>query len=160
MIRVDPGTPIARPLRIALVTTAVLVAGSLTLRVLNPFGAPPADVSDWVPHLWALGSLVLIALTHAWAPTLAWVALVVAAAASALASVGLVREVRAITGDQPVPVLSALVAVALVVPPIVAAAYATSDGHRPKAVAAGAWVVASVAQRRPDRRLRRSDDGR
>jgi signal transduction histidine kinase len=135
---------VARALRLAAVTTAILMAGSLLLRVLNPFGAPPADASDWVPHLWAFGSLMLLALTNTWAPTLAWVALVIAASASALASVGLVREVRTIQVDGPAPILSALVAIALVVPPIVAAAYATYDGRRPKAVLVGAWVAAGA----------------
>ncbi|MEO5964958.1 MAG: hypothetical protein ABIR11_05790 [Candidatus Limnocylindrales bacterium] len=141
-LRANVGAPIPRAMRLATATTGALVAGSLALRVLNPFGVPAPDVSDWVPHLWALGAFTFVALTHSWAPTLAWVSLIVGATASTLASVGIVREVRAIAGDVTVPVLSALVAIALVVPPVVAAAYATWDGRRPRVVLALAWIAA------------------
>ncbi len=131
-------------MKLATLTTAVLVASSLALRVLNPFGLPAPDASDWVPHLWALAALTLVALTHTWAPTLAWSALIVGSTASALAVEGMVREYRALTGGEAELVLSALLAAALAVPPIVAAAYATSDGRRPRSVAAIAWGTASL----------------
>ena len=138
------GTAVPRSLRLATAAAAALIAGSLALRILNPFGAPPPDPSDWVPHLWAMGALTLVALTHTWAPTVAWVALIIGSTAAALASVGLVREVRAVTGDGTVPQLSALVVIALIVPTVVAAAYATWDGRRPRALLALAWAVAGV----------------
>ena len=133
-----------RSMRLATIVTGVLIVSSLLLRVLNPFGLPPSDVSDWVPHLWAIGAFAVVILTQAWAPTLAWTALIVAASASALAAVGLVREVRTLTGDEPVPILGALVAVALVVPPLIAAAYATSDGRGNRPLLAVSWLVAGL----------------
>ena len=81
---------------VATATTAVLVAGSMALRVLNPFAAPAPDPSDWVPHLWGLGALVVVALTHTWAPTIAWVALVIGSAASGLGAVGPERSFQAL----------------------------------------------------------------
>ncbi|HEY3333878.1 MAG TPA: ATP-binding protein [Candidatus Limnocylindrales bacterium] len=130
--------------KLATLTTAVLVASSLALRVVNPFVVPAPDASDWVPHLWALAALTVVALTHTWAPTLAWCALIIGSTASALAAEGIVREYRALTGGDAELVLSGLLAAALAAPPIVAAAYATSDGHRPRSVAAGAWGAASL----------------
>jgi len=131
-------------LKLATLTTAVLVASSLALRVLNPFGVPPPDATDWVPHLWALAALTIVALTHTWAPTLSWCALIVGSTASALAVEGIVREYRALAGGDAELVLSALLAAALAVPPIIAAAYATSDGHRPRTVVAIAWGAATL----------------
>ena len=63
-----------RSLRLATAATAALVGGSFLLRLLNPFGAPPADPSDLVPHLWGIGALLVVLLTHSWAPTIAWCA--------------------------------------------------------------------------------------
>ena len=140
----SPAAPVTRVMRLAALTTGALVVGSMALRVVNPYGAPAPDASDWVPHLWAMAAFLLVALAHAWAPTLAWTSLIVAASASALAAVGVVREVRALTGVEPVPSLGVLVAVALVVPPVIAAAYATSDGRRPRLLVAVAWAVSGA----------------
>ena len=85
---------------------------------------------------------MVIVLTYAWAPTIAWCAAVIGSTASALGAVGLVREVMADNGGTPVPALGALVVVALLVPPAIAAAYATHDGRRPRAVVAIAWLLA------------------
>ena len=74
------------------------MGGSLLLRLLNPFARPDPTVSDLVPHLWGIGALVVIVLTHSWAPTIAWCAAVIGSTASALGAVGLVREVLATTG--------------------------------------------------------------
>jgi signal transduction histidine kinase len=143
VIRTDAARPTTRALRLAALTTGTLVVASLLLRLWNPFGAPPPDPSDWVPHLWGAAAIVLVVLVHAWAPTLAWCALIVGSAASALGCVGLVREIAA-EGDPTPPVLSALVAVALVVPPVIAAAYATADGRGPLAARLGAWAAAGA----------------
>ena len=114
-----------RALRLASVAAAALVAGSLLLRVANPFGAPPPEPSDLIPHLWGIGALLLLVLTSGWAPTIGWSASVIASAAAALGAVGLVREVRAAGTTEPDVLLGALVVAALVVPVAIAAAYAT-----------------------------------
>ena len=130
-----------RAFRLATVATAALVAGSLALRLLDPFAAGSADPSDFVPHLWGIAALVVVALAQSWAPTLAWVALVVGSTASALGATGLVREIRVASGGANPPLtLSILVLAATLVPPAVAAAYATYDGTRSRAVVLYAWV--------------------
>ena len=131
-----------RPLAIATAATGALVGGSLLLRLLNPFAAPDPTFSDLVPHLWGIGALVVIVLTHSWAPTIAWCAALIGSTASALGAVGLVREVMTDNGGTPVPALGALVVLALLVPPSIGAAYATHDGRRPRAVVAIAWLLA------------------
>lgn len=133
-----------RPLRLAAAATIALVAGSLLVRLVNPFGAPEATPSDLVPHLWGIGAVVVILLTWTWAPTLAWCAAIVGSTASALGAVGLVREVVAANDGRPVAILGALVIVALMVPPAIAAAYATHDGRRPRPVAWLAWLAVAV----------------
>jgi signal transduction histidine kinase len=133
-----------RALRLATAAAAALIGGSLLLRLFNPFAAPPPDASDLVPHLWGVGALLIVLLVHAWAPTLAWTVIVVGSTASALGAVGLVREIRAASGGEPLPVLSALVIVALMVPPGIAAAYATHDGRRPGWVVVVAWSAVVV----------------
>ena len=131
----------SRALRLATTATAALVGGSFLVRLLSPFAGPPATTSDLVPHLWGIGALLVVLLVHSWAPTLAWCANIVGSTASALGAVGLVREIREAGGDQRVPLLSALVLVALLVPPAIAAAYATHDGRRPRVVAVVTWGV-------------------
>ncbi|HEX5829083.1 MAG TPA: hypothetical protein VFY23_16275 [Candidatus Limnocylindrales bacterium] len=133
-----------RALRLATLTGGILVAGSLALRVLNPFGVPAPDPSDWVPHLWALAGLAVLALTHAWAPTLAWSALIIGTTASALGVEGLVREFRAMTGGEAPLVLTALLVAALVVPPVIAATYATLGEDRGRVRVVAAWGGAAI----------------
>lgn len=133
-----------RALRLASAATETVVAGSLLLRLADPFGAPPPEPSDLVPHLWGIGALLVLVLTSGWAPTIGWTASVIGSAASALGAVGLVREVRAADGAEPVPVLGALVMVALIVPPSIAAAYATWDGRRPRLIVMGSWLAVAV----------------
>jgi signal transduction histidine kinase len=133
-----------RALRLATAAAAALIGGSFLLRLVNPFASPPPDPSDLVPHLWGIGALLMVVLVHSWAPTLAWTATIVGSSASALGAVGLVREVRADSGSEPVPVLSALVVVALMVPPSIAAVYATHDGRRPRPVVVLAWATVVV----------------
>jgi signal transduction histidine kinase len=135
---------VTRALRLASAAAAALVAGSLLLRLANPFALPPPEPSDLVPHLWGFGALLVLVLTSGWAPTLGWCANVIGSAASALGAVGLVRELRAAGSTEPVPLLGGLVVVALVVPPAIAAAYATWDGRRPVVVAAGAWLAVAL----------------
>ncbi len=131
----------SRALGLATMAVAALVGGSLLVRLANPFGGPSPTPSDLVPHLWGIGALLVLVLTRSWAPTLAWSASLVGATAAALGAVGLVREVRAAIGDGSVPALDALVVLALVVPVMIAAAYATADGRRPVAVRAAAWAT-------------------
>ena len=133
-----------RALRLATAAAAALIGGSFLLRLLNPFAAPAPDPSDLVPHLWGIAALLVVVLVHSWAPTLAWTANVVGSTASALGAVGLVREVRVESNGEPVPLLSALVLVALMVPPAIAAAYATHAGRRPAAVVGLAWTAVAV----------------
>ena len=133
-----------RALRLATAATAALVGGSLLLRLLNPFGAPVATPSDIVPHLWGIGALLVVLLTHSWAPTLAWCSLVIGSTASALGAVGLVREMREVSGTEPGPLLGALVLVAVIIPPVIAAAYATHDGRRSRSVFLLAWTLVVV----------------
>ena len=134
----------SRALKLATLTTGALIGGSLALRVINPFGVPDPDPSDWVPHLWALGGLVVVALTFSWAPTLAWSALIVAATASALGVEGIIREYRALTLGEPPLVLGVLVTVALAVPAIVAAAYASLGEARGRTIGVAAWAAAAA----------------
>ena len=68
----------------------------------------------------------------------------VAAAAAALGTVGLVRELGAAGAGEPATFLWAIAVVALLVPAAIAAAYATWDGRRPAIVAAGAWLAVAV----------------
>jgi signal transduction histidine kinase len=132
--------------RLAAATVATLTGASFLLRALDPLAAPPVTPSDIVPHLWAIGSLVVVGLAQSWARTLAWGALVVGGSAAALGAVGLVREVRQAHPGDPATLLGALVAAALLVPPVVAAAYATHDGRRPAIVVVVAWAsVVAVA---------------
>ena len=142
----DAREGVPRALKLAALTTGALIAMSLALRVLNPFGVPRPDVSDWVPHLWALGALTVVALTHTWAPTIAWSALIVGATAAAYGVEGIAREYRAYTLQDPSPLLAILLTVALSIPPLVAAAYATAGapagGRRARSVDAAAWAGA------------------
>jgi signal transduction histidine kinase len=132
---------VTRAFRLATAATVALVVGSLLLRFANPFAAPAPDPSDVVPHLWGIASLVVVALAQSWAPSLAWVALVVGSCASALGATGLVREIRAASdGAEPPLLLGVLALAAVLVPPAVAAAYATHDGGRSRAVVLFAWV--------------------
>jgi signal transduction histidine kinase len=133
-----------RSLKLATLTTATLVAMSLGLRVLNPFGVPEPDVSDWVPHLWAMGALLVVALTFSWAPTLAWSALIVAATAAALGVEGIAREYRALMSGEPPPDLAVLLTVALAIPAVVAAAYASLGERRARSVSIAAWTAAAA----------------
>ena len=131
----------SRALGLASVAAAALVGGSLLVRLANPFGGPSPTLSDLVPHLWGVGAILVLVLTRSWAPTLAWSASLVGATAAALGAVGLVREVRGVIGDGSVPALDAWVGLALLVPVMIAAAYATADGRRPVAVRAAAWAT-------------------
>ena len=133
-----------RALRLATAATIALVIGSLALRILDPFGAPPPEPSDLVPHLWAVGAVLVIALTQSWAPTIAWCAAVIGSAASALAVVGIGRELRASSGTDPLPLLGALVVVAVLIPLAIAAAYATYGDRPSRTRVALAWGTVVV----------------
>ncbi len=152
-----------RALGLASVATAALVGGSLIIRLANPFGAPDPTPSDLVPHLWGIGALVVLALTRSWAPTLGWSATIVGTMAAALGAVGLSRTVRAAHPGQGEAVLDALLVVALVVPPVVAAAYATAGHRTPRLIAAAAWgtvlVLAAVLVGNLVRRTLGADTG-
>lgn len=134
----------SRSLGLASAATAALVGGSLLVRLANPFGAPDPTPSDLVPHLWGIGALVVLVLTTGWAPTLAWGATLVGSTAAALAAVGLVRGVRAASGDLGRPVLDGFVVLALIVPLLIAAGYATAGGRRPRPVTAAVWGTVAV----------------
>lgn len=152
-----------RALRLATAATAALVGLSLLVRLANPFGAPPPSVSDYVPHLWGIGALIILLLSQTWAPTLAWTASIVATTASALGTLGMVREHRGLTGDRPEALLDTLLVITLMVPPIVAGAYATADRRRRVVVTAAVWIgvigVASVLVERLVRRAFGADSG-
>ncbi|MEW6225766.1 MAG: hypothetical protein AB1627_14175 [Chloroflexota bacterium] len=134
----------SRSLGLASAATAALVGGSLLVRLANPFGAPDPTPSDLVPHLWGIGALVVLVLTTSWAPTLAWGATIVGSSAAALGAVGLVRGVRAASGDIGRPVLDGFVVLALIVPLLIAAGYATAGDRRPRPVALAAWGTVGV----------------
>jgi signal transduction histidine kinase len=138
----DARERVPRAFKLAALTTGALIALSLSLRVLDPFGVSSQEVSDWVPHLWAMGALTIVALTHTWAPTIAWSALIVGATAAAFGVEGIAREYRTVMHDDPTPVLAILLTVALSIPPLVAAAYATAGGRRVRSVDAAAWAGA------------------
>ncbi len=152
-----------RALGLASVATAALVGGSLIVRLANPFGAPDPTPSDLVPHLWGIGALVVLALTRSWAPTLGWSATIVGTMAAALGAVGLSRAVRTVHVGQGEAVLDALLVVALVVPPVIAAAYATDGRRTPRLITAAAWgtvlVLAAVLAGNLVRRTLGADTG-
>src|SRR6188472_4357178 len=133
-----------RALRLATVATIALVVGALLLRVRDPFDAPPPQPSDLVPHLWAVGAIVVIVLTQSWAPTIAWCATVVGSMASGLAVAGMVREAREAGAVQPEPLLGVLVLIAVLVPVSIAAAYATQGDRQSWRRLALAWGAVAV----------------
>ncbi len=133
-----------RSLRLATVATIALVVGALLLRIRDPFDAPPPQPSDLVPHLWAVGAIVVIVLTQSWAPTLAWCAAVVGSMASALAVSGMVREASEAGTVEPTFLLGGLVLLAVLVPVTVAAAYATHGQRTSRTRLALAWGAVAV----------------
>ncbi len=135
---------VTRPLRRVAAAAAVMVAVAIALRVVNPFGLPGPTVSALVPVLWGLGALVVLSLVHAWAPTFAWAAVIIAACAGALAVVGFGDEVRAAVPAGPGPWLETIVLTAVLVPPVIGAAYAVSGRPRRPLVIVAAWLVIGV----------------
>ena len=131
-----------RPLRLAAVATGALVAGAIVLRLANPYHLPGPSVSAVVPLLWAAGALVVLLLTQAWAPTLAWIASVVASTAAALAIVGNDWEARQLVDVGDDRWLGLLVIAALLVPAAIAGAYAALGLGR--AVVVAAWAAVGV----------------
>jgi signal transduction histidine kinase len=128
----------------AALASATLLSGSLLLRIASPPGTSELTPSSLVPQLWALGGIVVLALTHTWAPTLAWSATIISSTASALGINAVVRDVRLGSGTGANPVLEALLVVALLVPPAIAAAYATAQEPRPRLVVGTAWGSVGV----------------
>ncbi len=135
--RAAPG--LSRALGLASIAGSALVAAAIALRVVDPAGLPGPSVSALVPILWGLGALVVLGLTRSWAPTLAWVAVIVGSTAGALAILGFTDEVRRSTIARD-PRLEALTVVAVLLPPVIAAAYAVS-GRRRMAVISASWLV-------------------
>jgi signal transduction histidine kinase len=137
----------AQRLRLASIATGALVVGAVTVRVANPMAVPGPSVSAIIPLLWGIGALIVVVLTQSWAPTLAWAAAIVGSSAAALAIVGVgvdARTARADVGQAPELWLELLVVVVLLLPPTIAAAYATIDARRPRLVAVLAWTAIAV----------------
>lgn len=132
----------SREMRSAGVAGVVVVGTAIALRVVDPAGLPSPSVSALVPILWGLGALIVLALTHSWAPTLGWVALIVGSSAGALAVLGYTAEIRlaAVAIDPPLAVARLTAAL---LPPVVAATYATLDRRRPWVLAA-CWLAVGV----------------
>ncbi len=128
-----------RALRLASSAAVALVAASIALRLADPFSMPGPSISAIVPILWAVGALVVVGLTHSWAPTLGWAAVIVGSTAGALATAGYSGEVRRLGGETDLR-LEALVTAVLLIPPVIAAAYAVS-GQARKRVTATTWLV-------------------
>ncbi len=128
-----------RALRLASSAAVALVGASIALRLMDPFAMPGPSVSAIVPILWAVGALVVLGLTHSWAPTIGWAAVIVGSTAGALATAGYSGEVRRL-GGQTDPRLEALVTAILLIPPVIAAAYAVSGQARNR-VTAATWVI-------------------
>ncbi len=134
----------SRALRLSAIASTAIGAVAIALRVVDPYGLPGPSVSALVPILWGLGALVVLGLVHAWAPTLGWAAAIVASSAGALAVVGFSDEVRLRTGVDPGPWLGLAVVAAVLLPPVVAAAYAVSGRQRRSGVLVAAWLVVGV----------------
>ncbi|HEY6570128.1 MAG TPA: hypothetical protein VIZ22_07565 [Candidatus Limnocylindrales bacterium] len=131
-----------RPVRLAVVATGALVAGAIVLRLANPYHLPGPSVSAVVPLLWAAGALVVLLLTQAWAPTLGWIAAIVGSTAAALAIVGNDWEARRLVDMGDDRWLGLLVVAALLIPAVIAAAYAALGLGR--AVVIAAWTAVGV----------------
>ena len=86
-----------------------------------------------MPHLWAVGAVVVIALTQSWAPTIAWVARGRrVGGVGARGRRGSVRELaRGRAARSPLPLLGALVVVAVLMPPSRSPRRTPTDGDRP-----------------------------
>ncbi len=137
------GVTTVRPLRLAAVATGALVAGAIVLRLANPYNLPGPSVSAVVPLLWAVGAFVVLLLTQAWAPTLAWIAAIVGSTAAALGIVGNDWEARQLVDVGDDRWLGLLVVAALLIPVAIAAAYAALGG-RGRAVVVAAWAAVGV----------------
>ncbi len=131
-----------RPLRLVTAATCVLIVGGILVRVADPFGLPAPAPAAVVPSLVALAALLVVALVADWAPTLAWVT-IVAGSVSASVSVTAVTDVALDRHATPLPVIQAVLVASLLVPPVVAGAYAALGPRRP-AVLATAWLVVVV----------------
>ncbi len=131
-----------RALRLASWAAAAVVGGLVALRLTDPFDLPGPSISAIVPILWAVGALVVLGLTHSWAPTLGWAAVIVGSTAGALATVGYSGETRQLGGEAD-PRLETLVTAVLLIPPAIAAAYAVSGQARNR-VTAAMWVIVGV----------------
>jgi len=131
-----------RALRLASWAAAAVVGGLVALRLTDPFDLPGPSISAIVPILWAVGALVVLGLTHSWAPTLGWAAVIVGSTAGALATVGYSGEMRQLGGEAD-PRLETLVTAVLLIPPAIAAAYAVSGQARNR-VTAAMWVIVGV----------------
>lgn len=125
----------SRALRAAAVAGTVLVGSAIALRVADPAGLPSPSVSALVPILWGLGALIVLTLTQSWAPTLAWAAVIVGSSAGALAVLGYTDEVHRLASEIE-PRFAFVTLTAALLPPVIAAAYATLDRRRP-------WILAA-----------------
>lgn len=133
----------ARPLRLVAVATGMLVVGAIVLRVANPYDLPVPSISAIVPLLWAAGALVVVLLTNAWAPTLAWLGALVGSSAAALAVVGVDWEARRLVDVGDDRWLGMMVVAFLVAPVAIGGAYAAA-GRAGRLVPIAAWAAVIV----------------
>jgi signal transduction histidine kinase len=139
---IGTATVMTRSLRLVTTAVAVLDAGAALLRLANPLAVPAESPAAAVPVLLTLAALIVVALVSSWAPTLAWAAIVAGSIAASVA-VTAVMNVALDGHATPVVVIEATQVPAVLVPVVVAGAYAALGTRRP-AIRAIAWLVAGT----------------
>lgn len=124
-------TPLLEPLplgfRLAVVSAAVVVALAPIVLYLNP----PARAEGLLPALVAGGALCAGLLVRRWAPSIAWLALIVAALVAASIPIAVSRAADPVaTGTGTWLVIAARSSVAAILTVLVAALYATRSERR------------------------------
>ena len=130
----------ARKLVVAAVATGLLVGAALVVRLANPMDLAGPSVSAMVPLLWGAGAVIVLVLTRSWAPAGAWGAAIVGSTAAALALIGIGWEARS-AGVEPGTGLDLAMFAALVMPAVVAGAYATAEAHPRRSTVVAVWIV-------------------
>jgi signal transduction histidine kinase len=146
---------VSRSLRLVGVATTTLTLGGILLFLADPFSQATARPAAAVPSLISLAALIVVVLVSGWAPTLAWVAIVVGSI-SASAAVTTVMDAGIDRHATPAAVVQAALVAALLVPPASAAAYAVLGPHRPPIIATAWLIVASLTVELAYRAIARS----
>jgi signal transduction histidine kinase len=119
--------PLPLGFRVALVSAAVVVALAAIVLYLNP----PARAESLLPALVAVGALCFGLLARRWAPSLAWLALIVAGLVAASVPIAVSRAADPVaTGLATWLVIAARSSVAAILTVLIAALYASRAERR------------------------------